>query len=281
MKDFMRVAVLDLYHQSPNQGMKGILKILKDFKDPQGVPIIQYDIFDVRAKHEIPGLEYDAYISTGGPGDPHYKKEAGGAIWGPLWTQWIDSIIDHNQNSSLPKKTVFLICHSFQMMCIHSRAAVVELRKSPSFGIFPMHKTFQGEMEDLFRGLPDPFYAVDSRNFQVLDPNPQIMEEKGIKILAYEKIRPHVPYDRAIMALRFTDEIMGTQFHPEADPIFMMDFFKTPEKKQEVVQNHGEKKYQDMLLSLEDPEKVSCTFQNLLPLFLKRSWDLSRPLLIS
>jgi hypothetical protein len=33
------------------------------------------------------------------------------------------------------------------------------------------------------------------------------------------KIRDHVQYERAIMAVRFTDYFVGTQFHPEADPV--------------------------------------------------------------
>jgi imidazoleglycerol phosphate synthase glutamine amidotransferase subunit HisH len=31
--------------------------------------------------------------------------------------------------------------------------------------------------------------------------------------------RDHVQYERAIMAVRFTDYFVGTQFHPEADPV--------------------------------------------------------------
>jgi len=275
----MRVAILDLYNQVPNQGMKGILKILNEFQDLEGNKPIQYDIFDLRAKHEIPGLDYDAYISTGGPGDPHYRHEEGGHIWGPKWTHWVDSIIDYNKNTVHPRKMVFLICHSFQMMCIHTQAAIVERRKSPSFGIFPMHKTAQGLDEDLFSGLSDPFYSVDSRSFQVLDPNQEIMESGNMKILAYEKIRPHVPFDRAIMAIRFTDEIMGTQFHPEADATIMKELFGTPEKKSELIEKHGEKKYNEMMLSLEDPEKISKTFFSVLPQFLKRTLEIQNPIL--
>ena len=31
---------------------------------------VEYETFDTRAGCEIPGLEYDAYISSGGPGSP-------------------------------------------------------------------------------------------------------------------------------------------------------------------------------------------------------------------
>jgi len=267
----MRLAILDLYNQTPNQGMKGIKNILDTFAKGKE---FHYDIFDVRAKDEIPGLHYDAYISTGGPGNPHYKKEDGDPIWGKNWSNWMDSILKFNQETEGIKKQVFLICHSFQMMCIHTKVAVVALRKSPSFGIFPMHKTPDGELEPLFFGIDNPFYAIDSRKYQVLDPNREIMDKWDMKILAYEKIRPHVPYDRAIMAIRFTNEIIGTQFHPEGDPITMKHYFSSPEKKEEIIKEHGKKKYQDMLISLDDPNRIEKTFYHLLPEFLEKSYDL-------
>lgn len=53
----------------------------------------------------------------------------------------------------------------------------------------------------------------------------------GASILAIEKARPHVPYERAMMALRFNENMIGTQFHPEADAIGMSLHLKTPERK--------------------------------------------------
>ena len=35
------------------------------------------------------------------------------------------------------------------------------------------------------------------------------------QVLSLEKIRTHVEYERAIMAVRFSDEFVGTQYHPE------------------------------------------------------------------
>ena len=40
-----------------------------------------------------------------------------------------------------------------------------------SFGVFPMHRTEEAFNEPVFDGLQDPFYAVDSRSFQVTEPN--------------------------------------------------------------------------------------------------------------
>ena len=35
----------------------------------------------------------------------------------------------------------------------------------------PIHKTDEGDEEFLFQNLPDPFFAVDSRAYQLIEPN--------------------------------------------------------------------------------------------------------------
>ena len=53
----------------------------------------------------------------------------------------------------------------------------------------------------------------------------------GASILCIEKSRPHVPYERAIMAMRFNEYMIGTQFHPEADAAGMSIHLQTEEKR--------------------------------------------------
>ncbi|RMF03805.1 MAG: GMP synthase, partial [Bacteroidetes bacterium] len=54
-----------MYAGTPNQGMRCICEILDGYRDQ-----LTYDIFDVRSKANLPGLQFDAYLSTGGPGNP-------------------------------------------------------------------------------------------------------------------------------------------------------------------------------------------------------------------
>jgi hypothetical protein len=96
-------------------------------------------------------------------------------------------------------------------------------------------------------------------------------EEKGAKILAIEKERPHVDLERCIMAIRFSDQIIGTQFHPEADPIGMKMYLMLEEKKTAIIKNHGEDKYLDMLNSLDDPNRITLTQSIILPNFLNQA----------
>jgi hypothetical protein len=127
------------------------------------------------------------------------------------------------------------------------------------------------ESELVFMGLKDPFYAVDSRDYQVIQPNHRRLREIGARILCIEKDRPHVPLERAIMAIRFNQWMVGTQFHPEADAIGMSMYLRTEEKKQVVIAAHGEEKWKSMIQHLEDPDKILYTQSHVLPNFLKQA----------
>jgi hypothetical protein len=116
--------------------------------------------------------------------------------------------------------------------------------------------------------LNDPFYVVDSREWQVIQPDFDKINQLNCQILCIEKYRPHVPYDQAIMALRFNDYMFGTQFHPEADAIGMSMYLQTEEKKETVITNYGFEKWQSMVQQLNDPEKIMWTYSHILPNFL-------------
>ena len=90
----------------------------------------------------------------------------------------------------------------------------------------------------------------------------------GASVLAIEKERSHVPLERAIMAIRFNDSMIGTQFHPEADAIGMSLHLQTTEKKKTVIENYGVEKWQSMIDHLNDPEKIMWTYAHILPNFL-------------
>ena len=73
---------------------------------------------------------------------------------------------------------------------------------------------------------------------------------------------------RAMMAIRFSDYFIGTQFHPEADAIGIKTLLLKPEKKKEVIDEHGQDKYNEMLERLEDPDKIMHTQNTMIPNFL-------------
>ncbi len=261
----VKVAIIDLYNNEPNQGMRCLQDILKETDGKiNGVRVV-YDIYETRYKGDVPGSGYDIYLSSGGPGSPF---DGEGTQWEKDYFGLLDKIWAHNNNHER-KKYIFFICHSFQIMARYFKFGQVIKRKSRSFGIVPIHKTGEGKKDPLLMGLPDIFYGADFRSWQVVQPNKIVMDELGAKILCLEKIRPHVPLERALMAVRISNEIVGTQFHPEADPESMYYHFKKPEKQAEVIKEYGEKKLREMVEHLENPDNITLTRNTVLPNFLR------------
>lgn len=267
----LRIAILDLYEGQANEGMRCIRSIISEWSMANQMEVV-VDEFDVRLKAELPSLEYDAYISSGGPGSP---LDSVNTTWEKKYFHWIHSIEKHNHDvSAFPKKPVFFICHSFQLACRYFKIATVCKRYSTAFGVFPVHATVEAADEKVFEGLADPFYAVDSRDYQVIRPNHNALRKLGGKVLAIEKERPHVPFERAVMAIRFNEYFIGTQFHPEADAIGMSMYLQRADKKETVIKNHGEAKWQSMIDHLNDPDKILLTYQSILPNFLTSAVEL-------
>jgi len=158
------------------------------------------------------------------------------------------------------------------LACKHFKVGTLCRRKSAAFGVFPIHKTLIGKSEDVFAALPDPFYAIDSREWQVVTADMAHLRASGMAVLAIEKERPHVPFERAVMAVRFSPEMIGTQFHPEADAARMRTHLLAADKKRQVVQQQGAAKYDDMLRCLEDPAKITLTQHVVLPAFLDAAY---------
>ena len=260
----MKIAILDMYNGHANEGMRCIKALVGQFLAQEDV-LGRYEVFDVRQKNELPDLSYDIFISSGGPGNPVPVGEA----WEKPYFRLLDQIWHYNRQPHHPrKKHLFLICHSFQMAAHHWNLGLVCKRRKTSFGIFPIPRTHAGHQEPVFEALAELFYAVDSRDFQLVQPNFGELHRMGAAVLCLEKERPHVALERAIMAIRFSREIFGTQFHPEADDEGMLRYFLKPEKREVVVKNHGEEKYNDMVASLQDPQKIALTESVIIPTFL-------------
>lgn len=264
----LRVAILDLYQGVENQGMRCIREILNQYTEASHIELV-WDEFDVRGGNKVPDMSYDIYISSGGPGSP---LESEGSDWEKAYFGWLGQVEAHNADSSNEfKKFVLFICHSFQLVCRHYGVAEVTKRKSTAFGVFPVHMLPEGKHESTFAGLNDPFYAVDSRDYQVVRPHYYRMQELGATILCIEKERPHVPLERAIMAVRFNPYMIGTQFHPEADAIGMTMYLQREDKKKTVIENYGLEKWQSMIDHLNDPDKILWTYSHIIPNFLSQA----------
>ena len=270
----IRIAILDLYEGQPNQGMRCLREIINLWGEAHHLEV-EWNEFDVRQHLQVPDMSYDIYLSSGGPGSP---LESEGSEWESAYFNWLSTVENWNNDpANRAKKFVFFICHSFQLICRHYKLAQVTRRKSTAFGVFPVHLTPTAQAETVFSDLLDPFYVVDSRDYQVIQPEYNKLHMMGAKILCIEKERPHVPYERAIMAIRFNDYMIGTQFHPEADAVGMRLYLETEEKKATVIGNHGEEKWKSMLDGLGDPDKIMFTYSHIIPNFLNTALQQLQP----
>lgn len=257
-----QVAVLDMYNGEANQGMRCILEILNRFSG-----LVHYQVFDVRREVALPDIaQFDLYISSGGPGNPL----EGDGVWDKAYYNLIDQLWAWNQTQPV-KKYMLFICHSFQMACHHFGLATLSKRKSTSFGVMTIHQTEAGQLDPLFQGLDNPFWGIDSREYQVVQPKLSVFAKKGARIIALEKIRNHVEYERAIMGVRFSDEFVGLQFHPEADPISFLANLKDRDKRERIIDMKGKSRFRDMLEDLCDEDKIYKTNETLLPNFIRQS----------
>ncbi|WP_396172348.1 type 1 glutamine amidotransferase [Flavobacterium sp.] len=256
----IKIAVLDMYNGEANQGMRCIFDIINRFNQ-----LVTFQVFDVRGKREIPDInKFDIYISSGGPGDPL----DGDGIWDVKYFELIDALWNWNKEN-ISKKHVLFICHSFQMACKHFGLAEINKRKDTSFGVMTIHKVNEGINEPIFEGLENPFYCIDSRDFQVVQPHLKNFKKMGAKIIALEKIRDHVQYERAIMGIRFSNEFFGVQFHPEADPLSFLAHLKNKDFRDKVIAMKGKVKYMKMLEHLVEEDKIYKTNETIIPNFLR------------
>ena len=257
----LRAALLDMYNGESNRGIPMLKSMLGGYAN-----VLSFNHYDVRAKNEIPDLSYDLYILSGGPGDPLLND----GPWYDRYFALIQALWDWNRTpGQARKKHVFFICHSFQMACHHFGLGEVTARYKMSFGTYPVHKTHPGKAEPVFEGLPDPFYIADFRRYQVVNPRHERFRALGAEILCLEKLRPHVHLERAIMAVRFSPEMIGTQFHPEADPNGLLSYFWEEDRKRSIIEEHGKTRYERMIRDLANPMKIQRTFDTIIPTFIE------------
>jgi GMP synthase-like glutamine amidotransferase len=253
----IKIAILDMYDGVPNIGMRCIHNIIHEWGNLKGYDIV-LEVFNTRGGCEIPDDTYHIYIASGGPGSP---LETATAEWDILYTQWLENMYATN-------KPVFLICHSFQIACRHFDLGKVCLRRSKQIGILPVHSLME---DDLFNRLASTFYAMESRSYQIIEPNDAKISFMNAQIMALEKMRPAVPLERAIMAIKFSEKMYGVQFHPEADIKELVLYFNEASTKQAIINEFSLEKWERIIDQLNDIAPIHDTYTHLIPNFLDKA----------
>lgn len=269
-KHKIKIATIDLYNNERNEGMRCISEIVEDTKKKFNDLDISYNVYETRFKEDIPDIDSDIFISSGGPGSPfdgEWEK------WEKDYFNLIEKIYSHNQTNTDKKKYIFFVCHSFQLMARFFEFGNVSKRNSKSIGVIPFEKTEQCKTDIILEQLPNPFYAADIREFQVTNPNKKVIDDMGAKILSYEILVDNAEGEPALAAVKISNEIFGTQFHPEADPESMLYHFNRPDEKKQIIDIYGEEKYNRMLEILQEPNAVKLIRKTVIPNFLNKAID--------
>ena len=253
----IRVAIIDLYNNKPNKE----IDCIKDIISESG---LHFKIFETRYKDDIPDFEYDIFISSGGPGDPFDGNKKS---WEKKYFNLLDRITSFNNNSKDKKKYLFFICHSFQLMARYYNFADVNKAPSKSYGLLPFNITEDGKADPLFKDLQNPFYATDLRDYQVVNPDKKKFNDLNAKILSVENENDR--NEKALAAVRISDEIVGTQFHPEIDTESMIYYLRQEDRRKQIIEKYNEKRYNEMLDFSNQPDKLLLTRRTILPNFLK------------
>jgi GMP synthase-like glutamine amidotransferase len=253
----IKIALLDMYAGAPNMGMRCLHNIVNEWGASRGIEV-QLKVYDTRGNCEIPDDQYDIYISSGGPGSP---LDSATEEWDKMYTKWLEHMYALH-------KPVFLICHSFQIACRHFDLGKVCLRKSRQIGILPVHSLIE---DDLFNNLEDTFYAMESRSYQIIAPNDNKMLLMNAQIMALEKMRPAIPLERAIMAIKFSEKMYGVQFHPEAELKELILYFNEPSTKDLIVNELGTAKWERIINHLDETSPIQHTYSHLMPNFLDKA----------
>jgi len=255
-----------MYDGHPNQGMRCLLDVVAGVNAGLAGQTLEWEVFDVRQRAELPGLDHDVFLSSGGPGGPF---DGDGTTWEKRYFEWLAAVLAHNRSRDGSPKFVCAICYSFELVARFSGCARVTRRRSTSFGVMPIHLTAAGRQDPLFRGLSDPFYGLDFRDWQVVQPDRWVLDALGGSVLALEKPRPHVPLERSVMALRLSPEVVGLQFHPEADLEGVRRVYVDPERQAWVLRRRGQAKVDEIAARVEDPRYLEPTHRTVLPSFLR------------
>ena len=96
----LKIAVLDMNEGMKNEGMRCIREILERIQSTQ-YKDLSWQEFEVRKSIQIPSLDFDVYISSGGPGSP---LESINSDWENAYFNWLNTVNQWNNNPKNLKK---------------------------------------------------------------------------------------------------------------------------------------------------------------------------------
>lgn len=263
----VRIGLVDMNNGVPNQAMRCFRRILDRFEERvrernPGI-VFHRQVLEPRNRGDIPRGPYDFVLSTGGPGSPFEGIEE---PWGVGYFKFLQDVYDRNQRDAATAPKLLAVCHSFELAVIHFRVAEMRKRDTLKFGLMPAYITRAGREIDYFKAFDDRLFTWEYRWWQAVDPDPGRLRELGGRILAQES-REDGTSDKgeAILALSFAEGIDGTQFHPEADKLGVLEWMRMAEHAERLKAQYSEELYERMLKSLNDETRLARTHALFVP----------------
>lgn len=269
----LRVCIVDMNNGHVNQAMRCFRGIVARFFERvrRENPTLSCELGEVspRNTNDPVPLDYDLYLSSGGPGSPF---DGDGAPWTTDYNRFVDGIIESSIAGGVDQRAIFAVCYSFEMVVRHLEVAAIVPRVDRKFGVMPIYTTSDGQDHPLLGPFGDRLFAFEHRNWEAVDLDERKLRDLGGKLLARES-RDGVSKGRAILGLDVAPGVEAVQFHPEADRAGVMNWVARPEQAAAFKATYGEVTYQAMLRTLDDPRRLARTYALVIPGWLTRKFN--------
>ncbi len=269
----LRVCLVDMNAGHANQAMRCFRGLVSAFFERARAlnPGLPCDIVEVSPRDTGATIPRDAdiYISSGGPGSPF---DGDGTEWLADYASFLDGFADRAAGGEGDPQGYFGICFSFELLVHHFRVASLHKKTHRKFGIMPVYPTADGQKHPLYEPFGDRLFAFEHRNWEVVDVDETRLAELGGRVLARESRDGHSK-GRSVVSFALGRGIEGVLFHPEADRAGVMNWVSRPEEAEAFRAAYGEKTYQAMLRTVDDPARLARTYALFVPGWLTRRFN--------
>jgi hypothetical protein len=279
----LRLCLVDMNAGVKNEAIRCFHRILDGFRAlvQRANPNVELVLSHIQPRNlgEAPPADFDLYLSTGGPGSPFDGYDD---PWCTKYRDFLDRLVDDALRGGDVVRSALVVCHSFEIAVAHTRVARMERRATRKFGMMPVYPTPAGRRSPLLSDFGERFFAWEHREWEAVGLDRARLAEIGGELWATEsRVDPDTlalvpgasPKGDGLLVFRFSANIEGTQFHPEADRDGAMAWLVRPEQTAAAVEAYGELTYARMIKSLDDPARLVRTFERFIPGWLGRKFD--------
>lgn len=273
----LAVCLIDMNNGVENQGIRCFKGIIDRFFDTvrRANPdiAITFSHVEPRNKGERAPRAADLYLSSGGPGSPFDGYDE---PWCTSYREFLDELAAEGLANPDAARSLFVVCHSFELCVQHFQVARMTQRETRKFGVMPVYMTDEGLASPLLCVFGDRLFAFEHRSWQAVDLDTAKLAALRGTLWARESRDGHSKGE-SLLSFQFAPNIEGTLFHPEADRAGALAWIARPDQAAAVIAAYGELTYLRMLRTLDDPTRLARTYALLLPGWLSRRFRTLAP----